>query len=582
MKSIKQYLLESLRSYNKVTSGSLITEADASKKRDLIFQFLKKKLDIAINDKLVVPRKVNGQAVMTYWGMDYAEKREIMLVGFNFDKNGSLYSVDFYKPKDFTASIPGVKAKSALSIFANGNSSVSLLPTVLEVCKTRKFDLTDEKATQLTIDTLNGEKKTTEESEQLDEAPIRRTKEIHDLLAKKWKDKEDALADYKTDRTSKEKKIVWKNAVSEWNKIWAAVRDNNAQTVEEVELLLKKNVEVETSVSPELEKAEEEVQKKIDEYVQQSENKADDKAKEEDPKETPAPSEKEAKKSLKDLMDNDEFKIPEGMTEFEYNPENKFRAMCGFIAGVAKGFYSLCILCGAPGVGKTFRIRKKLKELGYEEGKNYTHLKGKVGPKALYAAMFKYKEQGQIVFLDDVDTILASADGKNILKAACDTTVDDDEDEGREYRGHKISYATGQHIKDIDGNDIPNEFYYKGGIIVATNKSPGQLESAIKDRAKIMVMNFDPEQIFMIIYNILGDLQNATKTLTDDAKRKAFSILRAIYKEGKMKDMKLSCRSLIGAAETVMTFDGVDDDALVLSAVKDYLVSLSAKGGKMF
>lgn len=579
MNPIKQYLTESLRAYNRVTSGSLVTEADASKKRDLIFQFLKRKLDIAIGEKAVAPRKVNGQAVMTYWGMDYAEKREIMLIGFNFDKNGSLYSVDFYQPKDMKAIVPGLKSKSILSIFANGNSSVSLLPVVIEVCKTRKFDLTDEKAKALTIDAINGNAEVEKESEQLDETP-RRSKELRDLMHKTYKAKQDALAKYKSSGTV-EDKIAWKKAVDDWKKIyWAA--EQGAKTIEDLNFEVKKNVEVETVASPELEKAEKQVQEKLDEYVQQTEDKADDKAKEEDPKETPAPSEKEAKKSLKDLMDNDEFKIPEGMTEFEYNPENKFRAMCGFIAGVAKGFYSLCILCGAPGVGKTYRIRKKLKELGYEEGKNYTHLKGKVGPKALYAAMFKYREQGQIVFLDDVDTILASADGKNILKAACDTTVDDDEDEGIEYRGHKISYATGQHIKDIDGNDIPNEFYYKGGIIVATNKSPGQLESAIKDRAKIMVMNFDPEQIFMIIYNILGDLQNATKTLTDEAKRKAFSILRAIYKEGKMKDMKLSCRSLIGAAETVMTFDGVDDDALVLSAVKDYLVSLSARGGKMF
>ena len=577
MKSLKQFLSESIKSYNRITSESLVTEADANKKRDLIFDFLKKKVSIAINPKLSIDRTIDGQKVVTYWGMDYAEKRDIMLVGFNFDKNGNLFSVDFYQPKDMKAAVPGMESKSALSIFANGNSAILLLPVVIEVCKTRKFSLDDEKAKLIAKDEIYGE--SVKEAEKLDEAPRKdpATKEYMDAA---WKKKQDAHAKYKQSGTE-EDKIEWKKAKKEFDQIYVAYQ-GGAKTVEEIKMVIEKGVAAINPVSQELKSAEAEVQKKIEEYVQQTEDKADDKAKEESPKETTAPSEKEAKKSLKDLMDNDEFKIPEGMTEFEYNPENKFRAMCGFIAGVAKGFYSLCILCGAPGVGKTYRIRKKLKELGYEEGKNYTHLKGKVGPKALYAAMFKYREQGQIVFLDDVDTILASADGKNILKAACDTTVDDDEDEGIEYRGHKISYATGQHIKDIDGNDIPNEFYYKGGIIVATNKSPGQLESAIKDRAKIMVMNFDPEQIFMIIYNILGDLQNATKTLTDEAKRKAFSILRAIYKEGKMKDMKLSCRSLIGAAETVMTFDGVDDDALVLSAVKDYLISLAAKGGRMF
>ena len=577
MKSLKQYLTESLKKYNRLTAESLMTEADAGKKRDLIFQFLKKKIKIAINPKLTVDRTVDGQKVTTYWGLDYAEKRDIMLVGFNFDTKGNLFSVDFYPPKDMKAAVPGMEAKSALSIFANGNSAVLLLPVIVEVCTSRKFDLDTEKAKLIAKDEIYGE--AAAESEQVNEAP-RKDKETKDFMDAAWKKKQDAHAKYKASG-SEEDKIEWKKAKKEFDQIYSAYQAG-AKSVEEIKLVIEKSVSAINPVSPELKAAETEVQQKVDEFVQQSEDKADEKAEQEAPKEEPAPSPEQAKKSLKDLMDNDEFKIPEGMTEFEYNPENKFRAMCGFIAGVAKGFYSLCILCGAPGVGKTFRIRKKLKELGYEEGKNYTHLKGKVGPKALYAAMFKYKDQGQIVFLDDVDTILASADGKNILKAACDTTVDDDEDEGREYRGHKISYATGQHIRDLDGNEIPNEFYYKGGIIVATNKSPGQLESAIKDRAKIMVMNFDPEQIFMIIYNILGDLQNATKTLTDEAKRKAFSILRAIHKEGKMKDMKLSCRSLIGAAETVMTFDGVDDDALILSAVKDYLISLAAKGGKMF
>ena len=579
MKSFSQYLSESLRSYNKVTSKSLITEADASKKRDLIFQFLKKKLDIAIGGKAVVPRKVNGQAVMTYWGMDYAEKREIMLVGFNFDKNGSLYSVDFYQPKDMKAVVPGMKTKSALSIFANGNSSVSLLPVVIEVCKTRKFDLNDEKAKAITVDTVNGGE-VEKESEQLDETP-RRSKELRDLMQKTYKDKQDALAKYKASGTV-EDKIAWKKAVDDWKKIyWAA--EQGAKTIEDLNFAVKKNVETETAASPELEKAEKEVQEKMDEYIQKSEDKADEKAKEEDPKETPAPSPEQAKKSLKDLMDNDEFKIPEGMTEFEYNPENKFRAMCGFIAGVAKGFYSLCILCGAPGVGKTYRIQKKLKELGYKDGENYAHLKGsKITFRGLYQAMFKYRNQGNIIFLDDTDSILKDKDAVNLLKNACDTSVEDDDEEGNEYKGHKIINGTGRKINDGDGNEIPSEFYYKGGIIMATNKSPGQLETAIKDRAKIMVLAFDPEQIFMIIYGILDDLQNPTKTLTDDAKKKAFSILRAIYKEGKMKDMKLSCRSLIGAAETVMTFDGIDDDQLVLSAVKDYLVSLSARGGKMF
>lgn len=575
---ITELLKESLKKYNRLTAESLMTEADATKKRDLIFDFLKRKLKIAINPELSVERTVDGQKVTTHWGMDYAEKRDIMLVGFNFDKNGNLFSVDFYQPKDMKAAVPGMEAKSALSIFANGNSAALLLPVIVDVCKTRNFKLDDEKAKRIAKDEIYGES-IEEESERIDETP-RRDPETKKYMDAAWKRKQDTYAKYKQTGTE-EDKIEWKKATKEFNQIFAAY-SMGAKSVEEIKMTLGQNVQAKTEVSPELKSAEVEVQKKVDKYVQQSEDKADEKAEKESPKDEPAPSPEQAKKSLKDLMDNDEFKIPEGMTEFEYNPENKFRAMCGFIAGVAKGFYSLCILCGAPGVGKTFRIRKKLKELGYEEGKNYTHLKGKVGPKALYAAMFKYREQGQIVFLDDVDTILASADGKNILKAACDTTVDDDEDEGKEYRGHKISYATGMHIKDLDGNDIPNEFYYKGGIIVATNKSPGQLESAIKDRAKIMVMNFDPEQIFMIIYSILGDLQNATKTLTEEAKRKAFSILRAIHKEGKMKDMKLSCRSLIGAAETVMTFDGVDDDALVLSAVKDYLVSLSAKGGRMF
>jgi GT2 family glycosyltransferase len=80
-------------------------------------------------------------------------------------------------------------------------------------------------------------------------------------------------------------------------------------------------------------------------------------------------------------------------------------------------------------------------------------VKGFMTAVMLYRLLYEHREKGQIVFLDDCDSIFWNEDALNILKAALDTV---------EHR--IVSYrAMG------DDDDIPSEFEFKGTMVFATN-----------------------------------------------------------------------------------------------------------------
>ena len=83
------------------------------------------------------------------------------------------------------------------------------------------------------------------------------------------------------------------------------------------------------------------------------------------------------------------------------------------------------VLCGAPGVGKTYNVKKQLKAAGYNEGHNLCTIKGKCTPRVLYMTLMDYKDKNDIVLIDDADGLVgpgAPEDCINILKAALDST----------------------------------------------------------------------------------------------------------------------------------------------------------------
>ena len=59
------------------------------------------------------------------------------------------------------------------------------------------------------------------------------------------------------------------------------------------------------------------------------------------------------------------------------DPEQVFKELRKYVKMVANGTCPSLLLCGAPGVGKTYKVNQTLEAAGYVEGKNMYTIKGK-------------------------------------------------------------------------------------------------------------------------------------------------------------------------------------------------------------
>ena len=216
------------------------------------------------------------------------------------------------------------------------------------------------------------------------------------------------------------------------------------------------------------------------------------------------------------------------------DPETVFKKMNKYVKMVIKGINPSVILCGAPGVGKTYNVKKQLKEAGFNEGHNMITIKGKCTPRILYLTLYEYKEKGNIVIIDDADGLVgpgAPEECINILKAALDSTSDEE--------GRLVSYGVSGPLKDDEGNNIAKRFYYNGGIIVITNYQAGSLDTALRGRSFIQDIKFTTEELLSIIKKLMGSID--PEHLSAKSKIKAYDYLVELSEED--AEMEISIRT---------------------------------------
>ncbi len=134
---------------------------------------------------------------------------------------------------------------------------------------------------------------------------------------------------------------------------------------------------------------------------------------------------------------------------------DRFDALTTFANGIANGKVRALIVSGAPGIGKTHTINE-IMERHKDAGKiKFTVVKGFMTAAMLYRLLYENRESNHVVMVDDCDSIFWNDDALNILKAALDTG-----------ERRLISYRA----MNIDGgDDVPNEFEYRGAMIFTTN-----------------------------------------------------------------------------------------------------------------
>jgi hypothetical protein len=186
------------------------------------------------------------------------------------------------------------------------------------------------------------------------------------------------------------------------------------------------------------------------------------------------------------LVDStDDFEIVGGTTEIAAVPTKakkeetdeevmarigeRFDIMDSMTQAVVEGVVRSMIVVGPPGVGKSFGITKKLAEanlFNLMAGEiRYDVVKGATTALGLYAKLYEFSREGDVLVFDDCDSILMDELSLNILKAALDTN-----------KKRYIHWNSDSRLLRNEG--IPNKFEFKGACIFITNIKFDTIRSA--------------------------------------------------------------------------------------------------------
>ena len=139
------------------------------------------------------------------------------------------------------------------------------------------------------------------------------------------------------------------------------------------------------------------------------------------------------------------------------------------IDGVVRGM----VVTGPPGVGKSFGVELVLEKNNLFDkiaGKKlrFGIEKGAASAIGLYKLLYNYADKGNVLVLDDCDTVLYDETSLNLLKAALDSS-----------KKRKISWNTDSALLRREG--IPDTFEFKGSVIFITNLKFDKVRGKLKD-----------------------------------------------------------------------------------------------------
>jgi len=141
--------------------------------------------------------------------------------------------------------------------------------------------------------------------------------------------------------------------------------------------------------------------------------------------------------------------------------KERFEILTDMTKAVKSGDVRAMIVSGPPGVGKSFGVEAVLQKDGLfdtlgERKPKYEVVKGAMSALGLYAKLYEFSDEKNVLVFDDCDGILMEDLSLNILKAALDSS-----------KKRTIAWNTDSRLLRHEG--IPDRFEFKGAAIFITN-----------------------------------------------------------------------------------------------------------------
>lgn len=160
----------------------------------------------------------------------------------------------------------------------------------------------------------------------------------------------------------------------------------------------------------------------------------------------------------------DTFKVPAsvpkvtvpGISDAELLETLQERAsmMREIIEGAPYGEFRAAVIAGGPGMGKSYTAQEVLDVAKTERQTSFTIVQGgRVTPVELFDLLYKYRFRGNVVVLDDSDTLLSEDQSIMLLKAALDSKPD-----------RTLTWMS------QGGKKAPDTYTFSGSIIFLTNQ----------------------------------------------------------------------------------------------------------------
>jgi hypothetical protein len=242
------------------------------------------------------------------------------------------------------------------------------------------------------------------------------------------------------------------------------------------------------------------------------------------------------------------------------DPDTIFDDVDAYVDMVINKIQPSLIICGAPGIGKTYGITKRIKDSGLksidpidlpdatdiedlddqdavlnaETDGDWVHIKGASTAFGLYMSLFKYRNK--LIVYDDCDSIFKDKNAVNLLKGALDSSDK-----------RIISWVS--KTTTSKKAEVPQRFEFTGRIIFISNLNAKDLDPAVRNRSFVVDIQLKLKDVLKRIQSILKYIGNDLEVpLSDEAKKRAFNFLEETSKNENNK-MEISIRTLINFAK---------------------------------